>query len=155
MALITGATACSSHAPLDARNRSTRPPDPAGCYVRVFDAPDYRGGEEYINGPVRLEQLTGLPGGKSWDDRIRSMRVGPAADVTVWTRERYAGQRWRVVEAAYTALPAMFDKTISSMEIQCTAKPPAVVTASPALTGGGHASCNRTRPMDSGDGCRG
>jgi len=157
LALIVGVAACGSHAPVDARNRSTRPPDPTGCYVRVFEAPDYRGAEEYINGPIRLEQLTNLPGGKSWGNRIRSVRVGPAADVTVWTDEKYAGQRWRMVEAAYSALPSMFDKTISSMEIQCAAKPVPTVTAAAASlsTAAPHASCDPPRPMGSGVGCRG
>jgi hypothetical protein len=114
--------ACRTAAPFDARNQSTRAPDPSGCYIRVFDAPDYRGADEYINGPVKLERLTVLPGGKSWHRRIRSARLGPASTVTVWTGEKYAGQRWTMAETAYSNLPGQFDKTISSMEIGCAPK---------------------------------
>jgi hypothetical protein len=121
--MLVSAAACRSGTPLDARNRSTRPPDPTGCYVRVFDSPEYRGAEEYINGPIKLERLTNLPGGKSWSQRIRSVRVGPAAEVTVWTNEQYKGQQLRMVEAAYTTLPVVFDKKIASMQIQCAAQP--------------------------------
>ena len=139
--LLVSAAACRSGAPLDARNRSTRPPDPTGCYVRVFDTPDYRGAEEYINGPIKLEQLTSLPGGKSWTKRIRSVRVGPSADVTVWTAERYSGQQLRMVETAYATLPMAFDKMIASMQIQCTAKPAVAAGVSPLSAGS-----ERTRP---------
>jgi hypothetical protein len=113
--------ACRSAAPFDVPNQATRAPDPSGCYVRVFDTPDYRGANEYINGPARLNRLGSLAGGQSWQKRIRSARVGPAATVTVWTGEQYGGQRWMMAEGSYATLPAAFDKSISSMEIRCAA----------------------------------
>jgi hypothetical protein len=113
---------CRSAAPFDARNEATRAPDPSGCYMRVFDTPDYRGANEYINGPAKLDRLSSLPGGQSWQKRIRSARVGPAASVTVWTGERFAGQRWMMAEGSYSMLPGTFDKSISSMEIHCATK---------------------------------
>ena len=118
--VIASETACRSTGPVDVSTRSTRAPDPSGCYMRVFDAPGYKGAEEYINGPARLERLTRLPGGTSWQKRIRSARLGPAANVTVWTGEQYGGQRLMLSETTYASLPAQFDKSISSMEIRCT-----------------------------------
>jgi hypothetical protein len=120
-AVMVSMIACRSAAPFDGTHRSTRAPDPSGCYVRVFDAPDYRGADEYINGPAKLERLTSLPGGQSWQGRIRSARLGPTAVVTVWTGERYAGQRLMMVEKAVSSLPAAFDRKVSSMDIRCAA----------------------------------
>jgi hypothetical protein len=113
--------ACRTAGSFDARNQSTRAPDPSGCYVRVFDTPDYRGSYEYINGPVKLERLTSVPGGASWYKRIRSVRLGPMAIVTMWTGERFAGQRLMLSETTYPSLPAGFDRAIASMEIRCAA----------------------------------
>ena len=120
--VMASETACRSTAPLDVSNQSTRAPDPSGCYLRVFDAPDYKGAEEYINGPAKLARLTLLAGGKSWQKRIRSARLGPTAKVTVWTGEQYAGQQLMLSETTYASLPTQFDKSISSMEIRCAPK---------------------------------
>jgi hypothetical protein len=132
-AAMVSAMACRSAAPFDARNQSTRAPDPSGCYVRVFDAPDYRGSYEYINGPAKFDRLTSVPGGASWYKRIRSARLGPTANVAMWTGERFAGQRLILSEAAYPSLPAGFDRSITSMEIRCaTASTPVAANSQPA-----------------------
>jgi len=130
--VMVPAMACRTAGTFDARNQSTRAPDPSGCYVRVFDAPDYRGAYEYINGPAKFDRLTSVPGGASWYKRIRSARLGPTANVAMFTGERFAGQRLILSEAAYPSLPSGFDRSIASMEIRCaTASTPVAMNGRP------------------------
>ena len=96
------------------------PPDPGGCYAQVWDEPGYRGTVDFLNGPVRLFNLERLPGGRSWRNRIRSVRVGKTARVTVWTDEQFTGRQWQLVMDAYERLPDTFDRQVESLEISCT-----------------------------------
>ena len=111
---------CRSAAPsLDATG--TRMPNPSGCYVQVWDAPKSAGNAEYINGPVKHVHLSDLPGRRTWSNRIRSLRLGPAANATVWTDENFRGKSMRLTEVDYMQLPEEFSATIESLEITCLA----------------------------------
>jgi hypothetical protein len=71
--------------------RSYTMPNPDGCYLQVWDGPDFNGASEFINGPRRYEHLRDLPGRLSWKGRIRSVRVGPTARATAWSDEGFEG----------------------------------------------------------------
>jgi hypothetical protein len=66
-------------------------PSPDGCYLQVWDGPDFNGASEFINGPRGYEHLRDLPGRLSWKGRIRSVRVGPTARAIAWSDEGFEG----------------------------------------------------------------
>jgi hypothetical protein len=99
----------------------TRMPNPTGCYVQVWDAPKATGTSEYINGPAKHVTLRDLPGRRMWSNRIRSLRLGPAANATVWTDENFGGKSERLIEVDYMQLPPALSAKIQSMEITCLA----------------------------------
>ena len=67
-------------------------PSPDGCYLQVWDGPDFNGASEFINGPRGYEHLRDLPGRLSWKGRIRSVRVGPTARAIAWSDEGFEGR---------------------------------------------------------------
>ena len=117
VAVALSAAACRSSGPMD--SGAMRAPDPNDCNVQVWDAPNHRGTTEFISGPVQLPRLGDLPGGRSWRDRIRSLRTGHRALVTVWTDEEYMGRRWQLAQLDYEALPTPFDAQVKSLQILC------------------------------------
>jgi len=95
-------------------------PDPAGCFVLVAELPELAGDREYISGPAQHRLLTDLPFRRNWRRRIRSVAVGSRALVTLWTREQLTGQSMMLrSDATYAQLPAMFDRTVQSLDIAC------------------------------------
>lgn len=71
-------------------------PNPNGCYVFVYDRPEWQGSRVLLNGPDKwssLERL--LLNEENWRNRIRSIDVGPAATVTVYTDLRFMGMSRR------------------------------------------------------------
>ena len=71
--------------------RSATMPDPGGCYVIVYEQPQFGGAREFINGPVKYATLKNLPFRANWRRRIRSVQVGPTASVTIWEGEGSKG----------------------------------------------------------------
>jgi len=57
----------------------------------------FGGRADFINGPRRYSTLGDLPGGRAWQNRIRSLRLGRTAIVTVWSDENFRGVRFRSV----------------------------------------------------------
>jgi hypothetical protein len=74
------------------RGRGWTMPSPDGCYLQVWDQPDFTGAFEFINGPRRYEHLRDLPGRFSWKGRIRSLTLGPAASAIAWSNEGFEGE---------------------------------------------------------------
>lgn len=95
-------------------------PDATGCYVLVFDEAQFMGTQEFLNGPAAYPTLAHLPAGRSWLRRIRSVKMGPAADMTAWVQEDFQGA---VIEfgydKAYGRLTPSFNGKIASAEITC------------------------------------
>lgn len=60
----------------------------AGCWVEFFDEPEFAGGKFRLDGPASLATLHDV-GGSDWDDRIDSLEVGPAAEVTLYLAENF------------------------------------------------------------------
>jgi hypothetical protein len=97
-------------------------PNPNGCYVAVFEQPDFRGVGDVFNGPVRWPRLDAMrevhPNG--WNNRIRSLRVGNAASVAVYTETEFMGR-----SASYGAnieqprLDSRFSGQIKALEVTC------------------------------------
>lgn len=111
-------TSCTSQsAPL-----GLRAPDPNGCYVIVYDQPDFRGTRDVFNGPARWPRLEGLrsTNEESWRNRIRSLRVGSAATMTAYTDAGLKGNSRQFVPAAeHPRLEHAFSARIESLELSC------------------------------------
>lgn len=109
--------ACAARAP---RQLETAMPSPDGCFVQVWDAPQFRGAFDYLNGPRQYANLRDLPGGRLWNNRIRSVRVGPAANGTVYAQENFGGANLAMRrEQSYGVLPPALSGAIASMTIDC------------------------------------
>jgi hypothetical protein len=94
-------------------------PDPGGCYVVVYEQPDFTGAREYINGPRSYATLGDLPFRSNWRRRIRSVHVGPTASVTMWGSEGFQGMPRRFpANAKQTTLEALSGR-VESLDVEC------------------------------------
>jgi hypothetical protein len=60
-----------------------------GCWVRLFDGPNFKGKDELtIAGPMDLQSLK-TPSGVNWQRKAESLTVGPKARVTVFENEMF------------------------------------------------------------------
>ena len=99
-----------------------RAPNPNGCYALIFDQPTFLGAGDVINGPVRWPTLTNIPETQqaTWDDRIRSLRVGPAATLTVYTEREFKGQsREFAAGTEISQLDSAPSSSIKSLALVC------------------------------------
>jgi hypothetical protein len=100
--------------------RGMTAPNPSGCYIQVFDKERLQGAADFINGPRRYSTLANLPNGARWNDRIRSLEVGPAATGTIWTGPNRTGKSMDIrLDRPYPVLPADFSGKVQSMDLQC------------------------------------
>jgi hypothetical protein len=116
-AVCLSAMACAAR-PVDSRGGAM--PDPGGCYVVVYDQPEFMGAREFINGPARHATLNVLPFRADWRHRIRSARVGPGATVTAWVDEVFQGafMTWDP-ESLYPSLGPAFSGEVESLNVTC------------------------------------
>ena len=99
-------------------------PDPGGCYVLVYEQPEFVGAREFINGPAKYSTLTALPFRANWRRRIRSARVGLAATVTAWVQEAFQGASMMLrADSSYPRLSNTFSGRVESMEVACLSSP--------------------------------
>ena len=99
-------------------------PHPGGCFVQVWDQPDYRGVFDYINGPHHYPSLRDMPGGREWSNRIRSAKVGPDATVMLYADERAQGPTITLIaNTDYPRLPEALSGTSESATIRCASEP--------------------------------
>jgi beta/gamma crystallin len=95
-------------------------PNPNGCYVKVFDQPQFRGAADFLNGPMRYSTLVRLANGANWANRIRSLEVGPGATATAWAEVNYAGTSMELrVDTRYPTLPSALVGTIKALDVRC------------------------------------
>ena len=95
-------------------------PNPDGCFIRVWDAPQLAGMTDFINGPRDYPTLRDLPGGRLWNNRIRSATTGPAATVTLWTDENFKAVSLTLQpDTQYRQLPVSVTGQTESMNIAC------------------------------------
>jgi hypothetical protein len=100
-------------------------PNPNGCYVIVYEREQFRGARELLNGPARLTTLRQLSetNEPNWENRIRSLRVGTTAIVTVYVEPAFKGQSQRVgPETQHARLGESFSARIRSLELACAAE---------------------------------
>jgi hypothetical protein len=104
-----------------------RSPNPNGCYVMVFEGRGFESYADVLNGPNRWSSLDQLKetNHPRWSDRIRSLRVGSTATVTVFTESGFRGSAERYQpESEHADLTPEISANIESVEIVCT-RPPA------------------------------
>jgi len=94
--------------------------------VFVYDKPEWQGAREVVNGPGRWPNLERLRLDKEdWRNRIRSLDVGPAATLTVYTDATYTGTSRKFAPGSR---PARLDTEISgrieSLDVACPAGNP-------------------------------
>ena len=96
-------------------------PNPNGCYVFVYDGPDWQGAGVVLNGPARWPSLEGLRANQeNWRNRIRSIVVGGAATVTVYTNAAFTGVSRRFVPNSKQArLDSELSEQIESLDLAC------------------------------------
>ena len=95
-------------------------PSVDGCFLRVWDAPQLAGLSDFINGPRDYPTLRDLPGGRLWNNRIRSAYAGPAATVTLWMDEDFRGASLTLQpDATYRLLPESVSGQAESMTVVC------------------------------------
>jgi hypothetical protein len=80
---------------------------------------------DYINGPRTYPTLRDMPGGRLWQNRIRSAKVGPAATVGVWADEYFLGRSLRLQrDIDYPGLPDGLTAEIESIDVGCVSSAP-------------------------------
>jgi hypothetical protein len=99
-------------------------PNPNGCYAYVYENPAFGGARYILNGPARFRTLkrTLSAGELGWDNRIRSVRVGEAAALTVFTESSFGGRSMRLLSGTVHAqLEPAFAGHIQSAMLECNA----------------------------------
>jgi hypothetical protein len=96
-------------------------PNPNGCYVLVYDRPDWQGAGVVLNGPDRWFSLERLRlDEEDWRNRIRSIDVGPAATVTVYTDPVFRGvSRKFGPKSRLARLDRELSARIDSLDLTC------------------------------------
>ena len=59
-----------------------------GCWVKFYDKKDFAGDSLMLTGPVNLPRMTG-PFGYDWEDKVRSIKTGPKANLTIYDNRDY------------------------------------------------------------------
>jgi hypothetical protein len=104
----------------------TPAPNPNGCYVFVYERPEWQGERVVLNGPDKWSNLERvLLNDQDWRDRIRSLDVGPAATVTVYTDLKFMGLSRRFGPGSRPArLDGEISARIESLDLTCPAAKP-------------------------------
>jgi hypothetical protein len=119
ISLILIASAGCSRPP---RHAGLPAPDPGGCYVIVYEQPEFRGIRDVLNGPGRWPVLEELrqTNERSWQNRIRSLRIGKTATVTVYTDSDYTGDSKQFDPSSeHPRLERTISGQIESLQIRC------------------------------------
>jgi hypothetical protein len=63
----------------------------SGCWVKLYDKKDFNGDSFLLVGPVELPVMTG-PFGFNWENKVRSLEVGPNANLTIFDNRNFRDQ---------------------------------------------------------------
>jgi hypothetical protein len=99
-----------------------RAPNPNGCYAIVYEKPSFEGAGDVLNGPERLPILERLSqtNETNWRERIRSLRVGPAATVTAYVETGFKGYSRQLGPGTeHPQLEQALSARIQSLEVAC------------------------------------
>jgi hypothetical protein len=101
-------------------------PNPNGCYAFVYDRPDFNGLSAVLNGPGRWFTLERVQVDQvDWRNRIRSLEVGGAATVTVYTEIGFTGaSRQFLPGIRLTGLDDALSANIESVQMTCKGAAP-------------------------------
>jgi hypothetical protein len=97
-------------------------PNPNGCYVMVFDQPEFLGVRDIWNGPGRWSTLEGLKRTRptGWRNQVRSMQVGPNATVAVFTEMGFRGLSMELTAGSdYPELDKAMSEGIEAVQVTC------------------------------------
>ena len=114
-------------------------PSPDGCFVQVWNDSGFAGNSDFINGPIQYAHLRDLPNGRSWKDRISSLRLGPGASAVAWSGEQFSGQSLLLTaDSEERGTFAVLPVAIQSLDIRCVTqvadkKAPASTTTAGAI----------------------
>jgi hypothetical protein len=97
----------------------TTMPSPDGCYVRVWEQPDFRGASDFLNGPRHYDDLRNFPRDRSWKNRIRSLHLGPNAVVIAWSEERLRGKNALLISDGRQGRFSVVPVRIQSLDVRC------------------------------------
>jgi Peptidase inhibitor family I36 len=115
---LTAAIACGR----PAIQVGLRAPDPTGCYVIVYERANFSGAGDVLNGPARWPTLERIASTneKNWRNRIRSLRVGSVATVSVYVDQDFKGASRRFLpKTEHPQLEQAFRGRIESLELAC------------------------------------
>jgi hypothetical protein len=62
-----------------------------GCWVRFYDKKNYEGDSLLLTGPVSIPRMIG-PFGFDWENKVRSLKVGPTANLTIFDNRDFRDQ---------------------------------------------------------------
>jgi hypothetical protein len=113
---------CSSRSAIPLDGGSATMPDPGGCYVLVYERPQFLGAHEFLNGPRKYSTLSYLPFGTNFRQRIRSAEIGPQASVTMWADAAFRGASQTFGPGTrHAALSDALSGQVESIDVTCLA----------------------------------
>ena len=62
-----------------------------GCWVTFYEKKNYEGDSLMLTGPASIARMTG-PFGFDWENKVRSLKVGPRANLTVYDNRDFQDQ---------------------------------------------------------------
>lgn len=68
-----------------------------GCWVKFYEKKNYEGDSLTLAGPLNLPRLIG-PFGSDWENKVRSLKTGPRAGVTIYDNRDFRDQN-KFIEA--------------------------------------------------------
>jgi hypothetical protein len=98
-------------------------PNPDGCHVFVYEQAEFSGARYVLNGPRRFRTLNSTLGAgePDWNNRIRSLRVGEAATLTLFTETSFSGRSMRFRSSTvHPQLEPAFAGHIQSAVLECS-----------------------------------
>ncbi|SOD41148.1 beta/gamma crystallin domain-containing protein [Nitrosovibrio sp. Nv4] len=78
-----------------------------GCWVKFYEKKNYEGDSLTLAGPLNLPRLIG-PFGSDWENKVRSLKTGPRAGVTIYDNRDFRDQN-KFIEAN-GSVPDMSEK---------------------------------------------
>lgn len=103
-------------------NIGLRAPNPNGCYAVVYDQDQFEGAADLFNGPARFASLKSLSQANyaNWHNRIHSIRVGPAATVTMYEGPSFTGSSTQFAASTeHAAIAPRLSGRVQSFELAC------------------------------------
>ena len=93
-----------------------------GCWVKLYDREGFRGDSITLMGPLNMPVMIG-PFGANWENKVRSVKTGPTANVTIFDNRNFQDQSKFIGVNAF--VPDMSERMgffddFRSMMLNCT-----------------------------------